>query len=99
VHIGNCQFGKGGWKEGGSGIIDPLYPTQESDRTLSLEQAEKHYREWVIGVIMLSLALLISSYLAICQERMYKNYGQHPREAMFYTVSFSKTAKSLPLEH
>uniref|UniRef100_A0A914I9Q6 Uncharacterized protein n=1 Tax=Globodera rostochiensis TaxID=31243 RepID=A0A914I9Q6_GLORO len=62
------------------------------ESVLSLEEAEKHYREWALGVLMLSAALLISSYLAICQERMYKEYGKHPREAMFYTH-----AVSLPL--
>ncbi|KAL3114945.1 hypothetical protein niasHT_011381 [Heterodera trifolii] len=59
------------------------------ESVLSLEEAEKHYREWAVGVLMLSAALLISSYLAICQERMYSKYGRHPREAMFYTHAVS----------
>lgn len=68
-------------------MIDHFFQIdQKIESHLSLDEARKHYREWVIGVAMLSAALLISSYLAICQERMYNLYGKHPREAMFYTV-------------
>uniref|UniRef100_A0A1I8BNB1 UAA transporter n=1 Tax=Meloidogyne hapla TaxID=6305 RepID=A0A1I8BNB1_MELHA len=62
---------------------------KKADSLLSRQQAEKHYREWLIGVFMLTAALLISSLLAICQERMYRIYGKHPREAMFYTHAVS----------
>ncbi|KAF7638177.1 hypothetical protein Mgra_00002404 [Meloidogyne graminicola] len=62
---------------------------KKSDSLLSPKQAEKHYREWLIGVFMLTTALLISSFLAICQERMYKIYGKYPREAMFYIHAVS----------
>uniref|UniRef100_A0A1I7XC07 Magnesium transporter n=1 Tax=Heterorhabditis bacteriophora TaxID=37862 RepID=A0A1I7XC07_HETBA len=59
----------------------------EKDSGLSYEEAVKHYREWVIGILMLSFALIASAYLAICQQKMYENYGKHPNEAMFVTVS------------
>lgn len=36
---------------------------------------------------MLTVALLASAYLAICQETMYKLYGKHTKEAMFVVVS------------
>lgn len=36
---------------------------------------------------MLSFALLASAYLAILQQNMYREYGKHPDEAMFVTVS------------
>ena len=72
-------------------VINWIFLLQKAEASLSLEEAQKHYREWTIGVVMLSTALLISSYLAICQERMYRNYGKHPREAMFYTVNFFLT--------
>jgi hypothetical protein len=36
---------------------------------------------------MLTTALIVSSLLAIYQEEMYRDYGKHPREAMFYIVS------------
>ncbi|TKR58488.1 hypothetical protein L596_029927 [Steinernema carpocapsae] len=57
---------------------------EKGKSSFSVEEAEKHYKEWIIGVVMLTVALLASAYLAICQERMYRNYGKHPREAMFY---------------
>uniref|UniRef100_A0A914X4M3 UDP-xylose and UDP-N-acetylglucosamine transporter n=1 Tax=Plectus sambesii TaxID=2011161 RepID=A0A914X4M3_9BILA len=50
----------------------------------SQADATKHYIEWVIGITMLSVALLMSAYLGICQERLYSAYGKHSREAMFY---------------
>uniref|UniRef100_A0A915NVK7 UDP-xylose and UDP-N-acetylglucosamine transporter n=1 Tax=Meloidogyne floridensis TaxID=298350 RepID=A0A915NVK7_9BILA len=62
---------------------------KKADSLLPRQQAEKHYREWLIGIFMLTAALLISSLLAICQERMYRIYGKHPREAMFYTHAVS----------
>lgn len=36
---------------------------------------------------MLTIALLASAYLGICQETMYKTYGKHTEEAMFVIVS------------
>jgi Ca2+/Na+ antiporter len=48
---------------------------------------ETHFREWAIGIAMLITALVLSSYMAICQEQMYTNHGKYPREAMFYIVS------------
>ncbi|CAK5051281.1 unnamed protein product [Meloidogyne enterolobii] len=62
---------------------------KKADSLLPRQQADKHYREWLIGIFMLTAALLISSLLAICQERMYRIYGKHPREAMFYTHAVS----------
>lgn len=61
----------------------------QSDASLSLNEAEKHFKEWAIGIAMLITALVLSSYMAICQERMYTGYGKHPREAMFYIASSS----------
>ncbi|KAE9555353.1 hypothetical protein FO519_001435 [Halicephalobus sp. NKZ332] len=60
-----------------------------SGQGLTLEEAEKHYKEWVIGIILLILALVLVSYLAIIQEKLYKDYGKHPKESMFYTHALS----------
>ncbi|KFD53846.1 UDP-galactose transporter [Trichuris suis] len=38
----------------------------------------------LIGVSMLLFALIFSSVLGIFQETMYRRYGKHSREAMFY---------------
>ncbi|CAB3409484.1 unnamed protein product [Caenorhabditis bovis] len=58
---------------------------QEKESGLSYEEASKHYKEWSIGIGMLTFALLASAFLAICQEELYKVYGKHPDEAMFVT--------------
>ncbi|CAD5219306.1 unnamed protein product [Bursaphelenchus okinawaensis] len=62
--------------------------TQKST-SLSIEEAEKHLKDWSIGITMLTIALIASSYLAICQEKMYTTHGKHPDEAMFYVHALS----------
>jgi UDP-xylose/UDP-N-acetylglucosamine transporter B4 len=62
---------------------------EKKDAAISLEDAQKHYQEWMIGIVMLTVALLASSFLAVIQERMYTQYGKHPREAMFYIHAMS----------
>ncbi|KAH7725527.1 UAA transporter [Aphelenchoides avenae] len=62
---------------------------KKADAELSLDAAKKHFNEWIIGITMLIVALVASSYLAICQERLYSKHGKHPREAMFYIHSIS----------
>ena len=37
---------------------------------------------------MLSLALVLSAGMGIIQETLYKTYGKHPSEALFYNVKF-----------
>jgi len=40
---------------------------------------------WTVGIVLLSFALFISAYMGIYQEVLYKRFGKHPREALFYT--------------
>jgi UDP-xylose/UDP-N-acetylglucosamine transporter B4 len=40
---------------------------------------------WVIGIILLTLALFISARMGIYQEVLYKRYGKYPYEALFFT--------------
>ncbi|KAJ1373110.1 hypothetical protein KIN20_035445 [Parelaphostrongylus tenuis] len=40
-----------------------------------------------IGVALLTIALLLSAYLGVCQEDMYRIYGKHAKESM-YMVHF-----------
>lgn len=40
---------------------------------------------WTVGITILSIALLLSAGLGIYQESIYKQYGKHPKEALFYT--------------
>lgn len=44
---------------------------------------------WVVifsGIAMLTFALLMSARMGIFQEMLYKQYGKHPKEALFYNV-------------
>ncbi|KAL6106490.1 slc35b4 [Pungitius sinensis] len=39
---------------------------------------------WLIGICMLTFALLMSARMGIFQETLYKQYGKHSKEALFY---------------
>ncbi|KAI6229290.1 hypothetical protein M3Y95_00515400 [Aphelenchoides besseyi] len=71
------------------GIIMCTLATAQTEKgtgkEITLEEANKHFREWVIGITMLTVALVASSALALMQEKLYREHGKHPREAMFYT--------------
>lgn len=40
---------------------------------------------WLVGVLLLVIALFISSYMGITQELLYRKHGKCAREALFYT--------------
>jgi UDP-xylose/UDP-N-acetylglucosamine transporter B4 len=40
---------------------------------------------WSIGIFLLTAALFISARMGIYQETLYKKYGKHPNEALFFT--------------
>lgn len=42
---------------------------------------------WSLGITLLTVALFLSARMGIYQETLYKRYGKHPDEALFYTVS------------
>lgn len=39
---------------------------------------------WLLGISMLTFALLMSARMGIFQEMLYKQYGKHAKEALFY---------------
>ncbi|XP_030072180.1 nucleotide sugar transporter SLC35B4 [Microcaecilia unicolor] len=39
---------------------------------------------WLLGITFLTFALLMSARMGIFQETVYKEFGKHPREALFY---------------
>lgn len=45
---------------------------------------------WSCGIVVLSIALLVSARMGIYQEELYKSKGNSAREALFYMVSWSK---------
>ncbi|CEF69125.1 GDP-mannose 4,6 dehydratase [Strongyloides ratti] len=55
----------------------------------SVPKKETTISGFAIGITLLSVALILSSYLGILQENMYKEYGKYPQEASFYTYLIS----------
>lgn len=54
------------------------------------EEATVPLLERLIGISMLTFALFVSALMGIYQEKMYKQFGKHPHEALFF-------AHALPL--
>lgn len=50
----------------------------------SEEQGFYAFMHWLIGIAMLTFALLMSARMGIFQEMLYKEYGKHSKEALFY---------------
>ncbi|XP_036962977.1 UDP-xylose and UDP-N-acetylglucosamine transporter [Acanthopagrus latus] len=50
----------------------------------SEEQGFYAVMHWLIGIGMLTFALLMSARMGIFQETLYKQYGKHSKEALFY---------------
>ncbi|XP_056138044.1 UDP-xylose and UDP-N-acetylglucosamine transporter [Lampris incognitus] len=42
------------------------------------------FMRWLLGIAMLTFALLMSARMGIFQETLYKQYGKHSKEALFY---------------
>ncbi|XP_067861279.1 UDP-xylose and UDP-N-acetylglucosamine transporter [Heptranchias perlo] len=40
--------------------------------------------QWLIGIAMLTFALFMSARMGLFQETLYKQYGKHSKEALFY---------------
>jgi UDP-xylose/UDP-N-acetylglucosamine transporter B4 len=40
---------------------------------------------WTMGITLLTVALFISARMGLYQEVLYKRYGKHPDEALYYT--------------
>uniref|UniRef100_A0AAZ1XJ62 Solute carrier family 35 member B4 n=1 Tax=Oreochromis aureus TaxID=47969 RepID=A0AAZ1XJ62_OREAU len=50
----------------------------------SEDQGFYAFMHWLIGIAMLTFALLMSARMGIFQETLYKKYGKHSKEALFY---------------
>ncbi|KAJ8374171.1 hypothetical protein SKAU_G00047510 [Synaphobranchus kaupii] len=48
------------------------------------EQGLYAFLRWLLGIGMLTVALLLSARMGIFQETLYKQYGKHSKEALFY---------------
>ncbi|BFF92592.1 UDP-xylose and UDP-N-acetylglucosamine transporter [Drosophila madeirensis] len=64
--------------------------TYVSSRDLPVQSARESATEadvwrWLVGVMLLVLALFVSSYMGITQELLYRRHGKCAREALYYT--------------
>lgn len=50
----------------------------------SEEEGIYAFMHWLLGIAMLTFALLMSARMGIFQETLYKQYGKYPKEALFY---------------
>lgn len=50
----------------------------------SEEQGFYVFLRWLVGIAMLTFALLMSARMGIFQETLYKQQGKYPKEALFY---------------
>lgn len=73
---------------------EPSQPTMDGNSTSSEESTSDgdvesdemtHYLWWLVGISLLTFALFMSARMGIYQEVIYKKYGKHPREALFFT--------------
>ncbi|ALC48308.1 Efr [Drosophila busckii] len=53
--------------------------------SLKADSAYSAFFWWTVGIGFLTVALLISAYMGISQEVLFKRYGKHASEALFYT--------------
>jgi solute carrier family 35 (UDP-xylose/UDP-N-acetylglucosamine transporter), member B4 len=71
------------------GIIISTFASGADLQKAKTENVNLHPLEalyWMsIGIALLTVALFLSARMGIYQETLYKKYGKHPNEALFYT--------------
>ncbi|XP_072419011.1 UDP-xylose and UDP-N-acetylglucosamine transporter isoform X2 [Chiloscyllium punctatum] len=55
-----------------------------SHTSASAEESYYVLIQWLIGILMLTFALFMSARMGLFQETLYKQYGKHSTEALFY---------------
>ncbi|EDV92301.1 GH24120 [Drosophila grimshawi] len=53
--------------------------------SLKVDTTYSDFFWWSVGIALLTIALLVTAYMGIYQEVIYKRHGKHPSEALFYT--------------
>jgi len=51
----------------------------------AVEGGFSDYFWWVVGISILTFALFMSARMGLYQEVLFKKYGKHPREALFFS--------------
>ncbi|XP_019866445.1 UDP-xylose and UDP-N-acetylglucosamine transporter [Aethina tumida] len=81
-------------------IICTYYSSQGSSKTCTdcdmvvnnteaPEEDPHYFFWWIIGISLLTGALLLSARMGIYQESLYARRGKHPNEALYYTHLYS----------
>lgn len=52
--------------------------------SLSDEEEDSHIFWWIVGIMILTLALTLSAIMGLFQEKLYRTHGKFPDEALFY---------------
>ncbi|XP_051864297.1 UDP-xylose and UDP-N-acetylglucosamine transporter-like [Drosophila nasuta] len=73
---------------GGIILCTLMSSTDVKDNThhsLKVETSYSDFFWWCVGIALLAIALLVTAYMGIYQEVIFKRHGKHPNEALFYT--------------
>lgn len=52
------------------------------------DYASEHMADWLFGITLMTISLIVSAILGLYQEHVYEKYGKHWRESLFYTHFF-----------
>ncbi|MCJ8735857.1 hypothetical protein PDJAM_G00252390 [Pangasius djambal] len=55
-----------------------------AEKAATKEEGVYVFLHWLLGIGMLTFALIMSAFMGIFQETLYKQYGKHSKEALFY---------------
>ncbi|GAA6065827.1 UDP-xylose and UDP-N-acetylglucosamine transporter, partial [Tachysurus ichikawai] len=55
-----------------------------AEKAATQEEGMYIFLHWLLGIGMLTFALIMSALMGIFQETLYKQYGKHSKEALFY---------------
>lgn len=73
----------------------PRRPPTKSAKSLTATTSQSEYlsekQQYIAGIGLLSLALFLSAWLGIWQERTYRQYGKQWREGLFYSVGIASS--------
>ncbi|GAB6029903.1 hypothetical protein CHUAL_005602 [Chamberlinius hualienensis] len=65
--------------------ICTIVSTDQATSQHTNSEGETSYAKMSIGILLLSIALLLSSWLGIRQETLFVKFGKHPDEAVYYS--------------
>jgi hypothetical protein len=63
------------------------------------KNSSEDFEQYIIGICMLTISLLLTGVLGMLQELTYRKYGPCWREGVFYTVSLIGSAARFIIEH